>query len=215
MPGNPEQIVSWAAPKACVGSDVCRDRAEGDVFEIHDRCPGAAKQGIRANSAPRTWPVEEGRHALTGGTLESTASVAGQPRRAARPGVTDAAPARSRAVPVNHGGDFPGGSLRLRGTDERADMRPNSSPCAARRRCWYYHRRRGQASSDTFASYGCLAKGTCAPDPACAPTIASPWRRRQLEEHAWVAKDWSGAANAAAIQILITDIIKLRTTPSA
>merc|ERR1719316_1022940 len=50
---------------------------------------------------------------------------------------------------------------------------------------------------DTFASStGCLAKGTCAPDPTCAPTldVDGTTPTSALEGYAWVAKDWSGAA---------------------
>ena len=109
----------------------------------------------------------------------------------------------SGTVPVNHGADFPGQiTCGCAKTGEHADItaEPLCRMCKAPTHTQYWaYRVDGQCQCVQTTGAGhtdCLAKGTCAPDPTCAPTIdvAGTTFTEALEGVAWVAKDWSGAA---------------------
>ena len=213
MPGGPEQIVVVGGTQGLnVGSDVCIEtNADGknvDV-QVYDLAMSldAIKQGILAElGAGDLCLWRKDGTLLTDGTLASNGINRGNNLyavlRAAASSPLYACP-ESGTVPVNHGGDFPGRiSCGCEPTGEHADVtaEPLCRLCRADDSEYWYYRVDGECmcvDRDTFASStGCLAKGTCAPDPTCAPAIdvdgTTP--TSALEGYAWVAKDWSGSA---------------------
>ena len=118
---------------------------------------------------------------LTDGTLESNGVGRGHNLYAVLRASAMAAPAYARpeagTVPVNHAGDFPGQitcgcARRASGGHHGGAALP---PVPRGREILGLPRRRASASAydrDRCASStGCLAQGTCAPDPTCAPVI--------------------------------------------
>jgi len=213
MPGGPEQIVVVGGTQGLnVGSDVCIEtNADGknvDV-QVYDLAMSldAIKQGILAElGAGDLCLWRKDGTLLTDGTLASNGINRGNNLyavlRAAASSPLYACP-ESGTVPVNHGGDFPGRiSCGCEPTGEHADVtaEPLCRLCRADDSEYWYYRVDGECmcvDRDTFAaSTGCLAQGTCAPDPTCAPAIdvAGATPTSALEGYAWVAKDWSGAA---------------------
>jgi len=205
--GGPEQIVVVGGTQGLnVGSDVCIEtNADGknvDV-QVYDLAMplDAIKQGIRDElGAGDICLWRKDGTLMTGGTLESNGVGRGHNLyavlRAAASSPLYACP-ESGTVPVNHGGDFPGRiSCGCEPTGEHADVtaEPLCRLCRADDSEYWYYRVDGECmcvDRDTFASStGCLAKGTCAPDPTCDGTTSI----KALEGYAWVAKDWSGAA---------------------
>ena len=211
--GGPEQIVVVGGTQGLnVGSDVCIEtNADGknvDV-QVYDLAMSldAIKQGIRDElGAGDLCLWRKDGTLMTDGTLESNGVGRGDNLyavlRATAASPLYACP-ESGTVPVNHGGDFPGRiSCGCEPTGEHADItaEPLCRMCREGNTEYWYYRVDGECmcvDRDTFASStGCLAKGTCAPDPTCAPAIDvdGTTSTSALEGYAWVAKDWSGAA---------------------
>ena len=168
----------------------------------------AIKQGIRDElGAGDLCLWRKGGTLLTDGTLESNGINRGENLYAVLRASSMAAPAftcpRAGTVPINHRGDNPGritcGCEKTGVADHYFTAEPRCRMCKADESYWAY-RVDGECmcvDRDTFAaSTGCLAQGTCAPDPTCAPAIdvAGATPTSALEGYAWVAKDWSGAA---------------------
>ena len=215
MPGGPEQIVVVGGTQGLnVGSDVCIEtNADGknvDV-QVYDLAMSldAIKQGILAKlGAGDLCLWRKDGTLLTDGTLESNGINRGENLYAVLRATasTTAAPAhtcpRAGTVPINHRGDNPGritcGCEKTGVADHYFTAEPLCRMCKADESYWAY-RVDGQCQCVKTTGAGrtdCLEKGTCAPDPTCAPTIDIDGRTSTsaLEGYAWVAKDWSGSA---------------------
>jgi hypothetical protein len=211
--GGPEQIVVVGGTQGLnVGSDVCIEtNADGknvDV-QVYDLAMSldAIKQGIRDElGAGDLCLWRKDGTLMTDGTLESNGVGRGDNLYAVLRASSMAAPAytcpRSGTVPINHRGDFPGritcGCERTGEPDHYFTAEPLCRMCKADEQYWAY-RVDGQCQCVKTTGAGhtdCLAKGTCAPDPTCAPVIDvdGTTSTSALEGYAWVAKDWSGSA---------------------
>ena len=119
---------------------------------------------------------------MTDGTLESNGVGRGHNLYAVlRVSSSTAVPAhtcpRSGTVPINHRGDNPGritcGCEKTGEPDHYFTAEPLCRLCKADEQYWAY-RVDGECQCVKTTGAGrtdCLEKGTCAPDPACAPTI--------------------------------------------
>ena len=216
--GGPEQIVVVGGTQGLnVGSDVCIEtNADGknvDV-QVYDLAMSldAIKQGIRDElGAGDLCLWKKDGTLMTGGTLASNGVGRGHNLYAVlrATAASTAVPAYtcsefwSGTVPVNHGADFPGQiTCGCAKTGEHADItaEPLCRMCKAPTHTQYWaYRVDGECQCVQTTGAGhtdCLEKGTCAPDPTCAPTIDVDGKTSTsaLEGVAWVAKDWSGSA---------------------
>ena len=213
--GGPEQIVVVGGTQGLnVGSDVCielNDEGKNVDVQVYDLAMSleAIKQGIRDElGAGDLCLWRKGGTLLTDGTLESNGINRGENLYAVLRATasTTAAPAhtcpRAGTVPINHRGDNPGritcGCEKTGVADHYFTAEPRCRMCKADESYWAY-RVDGECQCVKTTGAGrtdCLEKGTCAPDPTCAPVIDVDGRTSTsaLEGYAWVAKDWSGAA---------------------
>ena len=211
--GGPEQIVVVGGTQGLnVGSDVCIEtNADGKNIDvqIYDLTMSldAIKQGIRDElGAGDLCLWRKGGTLLTDGTLESNGINRGENLYAVLRASSMAAPAhtcpRAGTVPINHRGDNPGritcGCEKTGVADHYFAAEPLCRMCKADEAYWAY-RVDGQCQCVKTTGAGrtdCLEKGTCEPDPTCAPTIDidGMTSTSALEGYAWVAKDWSGSA---------------------
>ena len=211
--GGPEQIVVVGGTQGLnVGSDVCIEtNADGknidvQIYDLHMSLD-AIKQGIRDElGAGDLCLWRKGGTLLTDGTLESNGINRGENLYAVLRASSMAAPAytcpRAGTVPINHRGDNPGrvtcGCEKTGVADHYFTAEPLCRMCKADESYWAY-RVDGQCQCVKTTGAGrtdCLEKGTCEPDPTCAPVInvdgTTP--TSALEGYAWVAKEWSGSA---------------------
>ena len=222
MPGGPEQIVVVGPQLGMsVGQDVCielNDEGRNVDVQVYDLAMplDLIKQGILAKLGDGTLDEDlclwtKAGTLMTGGTLASHGVGRGDNLYAVlrASSAATAAPAYTcpwpGTVPVNHALDFPGqitcGCGKTGGEDGRQwhiTAEPLCRLCKADGRFWAY-RVDGECQCVQTEGAGhtdCLAQGTCAPDPTCAPVIDVDGTTftEALEGYAWVAKDWSGAA---------------------
>merc|ERR1719364_81058 len=121
----------------------------------------------------------------------STPCFARRRRRRRRTPAPEPAPSRSTTAATTPAASP--AAARGRASPTTTSRRSLCRMCKADESYWAY-RVDGQCQCVKTTGAGhtdCLEKGTCAPDPTCAPTIdvAGTTSTKALEGYAWVAKD--------------------------